>query len=120
MSRLFTQPNNACRRSVAATLSILCGVLLLGCTNTDDAHQQAISRADLGDKWPLMIDSGTLECRNGAEVVLSSGGTLYALNGTAKSRKLYADVTSVWADDPSMAGLKVSIGPLIDEGLSLC
>ncbi|GAA1769428.1 hypothetical protein GCM10009681_46000 [Luedemannella helvata] len=74
----------------------------------------------MGDRWPLTIDSGTLECRNGAEVVLSSGGTVYALNGTAKSSKRYADVSSVWADDPSTAGLKVSIGPLIDEGLALC
>lgn len=77
-------------------------------------------REDLGDKWPLTVDAIRLRCLPGRVLVFDANGTTYALNGTAKSKKLYADVAPIWLDDPRAAGLKISLGPLLDAGLALC
>lgn len=80
----------------------------------------AISKADLGEKWPFTVEQGEVRCLNAGEVVFIAEGTTYAVNGTAEGRKLYADIAPIWRDDPSYPGLKVSIGPIIDLGLKLC
>ena len=77
-------------------------------------------REDLGDKWPLTVDAIRLRCLPGTVLVFDANGTTYALNGTAKSKKLYADVAPIWLDDPNYAGLKISLQPLLDVGLPLC
>lgn len=77
-------------------------------------------REDLGDKWPLTVDAIRLRCVNGREVVFDAGGTTYALNGTAKGTKQYADLAPIWRDDPKIPGLKVSLLPLVMAGLDLC
>lgn len=83
--------------------------------------RRTVRKEDYGDAWPFTVESGVVRCvapRN--EVVFSSGGTAYAVNGTAKANDLYADIGSIWKDDPTIAGAKVSIGPILDLGLSLC
>jgi hypothetical protein len=50
----------------------------------------------------------------------SPDGTVYALNGTAKTHTEFADLEPIWAKDPAVAGLKVSVGPLIDRARALC
>lgn len=77
-------------------------------------------RADLGDAWPLTVDAIRVRCMYGNEVVLDADGTVYALNGTAKARKQYADLAPIWRDDPTGVGLKMSLQPLVDVGLPLC
>lgn len=96
-------------------------------TTEAPADDGAISRADLGEKWPLTVESGTLACDGVAEgagdVTFTSEGTTYALNGLAKGRAArngWAEIDPIWADDPDVPGLKVNIGPLIDRGLALC
>lgn len=78
-----------------------------------------VSRAMLGDAWPLTVEEGVLACAANA-VTFSSGGTIYALNGTAKQRSAGADIAPIWADNPAVKGLKQDIGPLITRGLALC
>lgn len=83
--------------------------------------RRTVRKADYGDAWPFTVESGIVRCvapRN--EVVFSSGGKAYAVNGTAKANDLYADIGSIWKDDPTIAGAKISIGPILDLGLSLC
>jgi hypothetical protein len=83
-------------------------VTLAGCGGSSEEDQsRVISRADLGSKWPLTVESGTLRCGGSGgvgAVTFATGSATYAVNGTAK-------------DDP---GLKLDMGALTDEGLKLC
>jgi hypothetical protein len=78
-----------------------------------------VSRAELGDAWPLTVDDGVLACRDGS-VTFTAGGNSYAVNGTAKTATSLPDIDAIWADDPSTPGLKINIAPLIERGLALC
>lgn len=85
------------------------------------ADRRTARKEDYGDAWPFTVDQGIVRCvapRN--EIVFSSGGKAYAVNGTAKANDLYADIGQIWKDDPTIAGAKISIGPILDLGLSLC
>ena len=84
-----------------------------------------ITRADYGDAWPFTVEAGEVRCMNSrgpgsGDVVFIVNGTTYAINGTAKATKQYADVRPIWRDNPTIAGLKVSLQPILDLGLSLC
>jgi hypothetical protein len=81
-----------------------------------------ISRETLGDEWPLTVDAGVFRC-DGMAVLFVAAGETYALNGIARGRmaaKGWRDVEEIWRDNPSIAGLKVDIGPLLDRGLAFC
>lgn len=87
-----------------------------------------ITRTDMGDEWPLTVDYAVLACESktagGMDLQIATltapDGTVYALNGTALDHTDYRDVDPIWADDPDWKGLKISIGPLIDEARALC
>lgn len=82
-----------------------------------------VSRAMLGDDWPLMVDEGVLACAGSGgvgAVTFSSGGTVYAVNGFAKQRNAGTDIAPIWADDPAIAGIKKNLSPLLERGLALC
>jgi hypothetical protein len=53
-----------------------------------------ISRADFGQQWPLTVADGVLSCQNGA-VTFASGGVVYGVNGTAKSRG-FRGIDPIW------------------------
>lgn len=82
----------------------------------------------MGDEWPLTVDYGVVACESktagGMNLQIATltapDGTVYALNGTAKSHSDAADIEPIWADDPEVDGLKISIGPLIDHALTFC
>lgn len=101
---------------------IVIGAIALLAVAGCGAEGTEVSRDDFGSSWPLTVDSGTLRCEGeggfGA-VVINADGTDYAVNGVAKGQG-YEPIDPIWADDPELAGLKVSIGPLIDRGLALC
>ncbi len=88
---------------------------LAACTNSSGV---TVTKQELGDKWPLTVDSVKLECRNLAAIAHVNGKT-YALNGMAK-HKGYPDIRPVWRDHPKFKGLKVSIGPVLDRAVDLC
>lgn len=83
----------------------------------------SVSRSIMGEAWPLTVEDGVLAYDGSpgiGAVTLTTGGTTYAVNGIASQRGAYADIKSIWADDPNAAGLKKDIGPLIERGLALC
>jgi hypothetical protein len=81
----------------------------------------AISAADVSEDWPLTVQSGTLSCDGPGSVTFTApDGTTYAVNGMAKSFSGAPDIDPIWADDPDVPGLKISIGELIERGLALC
>lgn len=87
-----------------------------------------VTRDDLGTEWPLTVDYAILACEpktaGGMDLQIATltapDGTVYALNGTAKDHTDYADLAPIWADDPDVEGLKINIGPLIDQARALC
>jgi Protein of unknown function (DUF2511) len=87
-------------------------------------NEKTVSRADYGAKWPLKVESGTLRCDDPGAVTFTSNGTTYWVNGTAgdygADDQGWKDIRPIWANDPDIPGLKISIGPLIDDGLALC
>lgn len=73
--------------------------------------------------WPFTVDTATLLCTkapNGERVTVVANGEMYALNGTAKSAKLWPPFDPIWLDNPNIPGLKVDISPMITRGLALC
>ena len=87
-----------------------------------------VTRDNLGEEWPLTVDYVILACEpktaGGMDLQIASltapDGTVYALNGTAKSHTDYADIAPIWADNPNVEGLKIPISPLIDRARTLC
>lgn len=72
-----------------------------------------------GGDWPFTVADGMLQCGAPDRVTFTSGGVIYALNGSAKSAGAFEDVAPIWKDS-NFPGVKVNIGPMIDKGLTLC
>ena len=109
-------------------------------------NEKAISKEEFGDKWPLTIEKGIIQCVqyeiDGVNpelmkgVILVDGEKTYGVNGTAKSQGKvlgYEDITTILSDDVKMkeeamrlgasekdATVKMDISPILDEGLKLC
>lgn len=110
---------------LAAALSV--GVLGCGSASADPSRGATVTRADFGDRWPFTVDQGVLRCEPPSQVVFSSGGVDYAVNGMARGdmrARGWQEIDGIWAPntDPEVAGmdLKISVGPLIERGLELC
>ena len=98
----------------------LCGILMLsGCNETGAKVSESAAKF----AWPFTIPEGRVECRNKAEVVFVAGSKVYSINGTADafaSQRGYQDVKPIWKDHPTIPGLKINIGPIIEIGLQHC
>lgn len=79
-----------------------------------------VSREAFGADWPLTVDSGILRCEPPQLVVIDTGGTTYAVNGSAKGTKRWADADTITAPHPSIVGGRMDVAPLISRGLDLC
>jgi hypothetical protein len=81
-----------------------------------------------GDDWPLTVPYAVVHCDRisvgGRDLQVATvdapDGRTYAANGTAKDHGDFADIDPIWAPDPDVAGLKISISPVIDAALALC
>ena len=78
-----------------------------------------VSREQFGEKWPLTVEKGEVECIDGFIAVFHHEGKTWALNGAAQSRG-YPEIELIWRDNPSIPGFKINIGPLIDLALKQC
>jgi hypothetical protein len=117
--------------------SISLALFLSGCSKPG----LELTEAQYGEKWPLTVSSGYVECKNNA-VIFHSNGNTYAVNGVAKSQG-YSEINAIWKDDPEFFEMaaeiakaentavdevikamgspsKISIGPILDSGLKLC
>lgn len=102
-------------------------VALAGCggdTGSDPAaaasNEALMSADELGDDWPLTVDEGIVRCEGAGEVYFEAAGKTYAVNGMAIGMSDLPEIDPIWADDPEREGLKISVHPIIDRGLSLC
>jgi hypothetical protein len=81
-----------------------------------------------GNDWPLTVPYAVVHCdtisTGGRDLQVATvdapDGKTYAANGTAKDHGDFADIDPIWAPDPDVAGLKISISPVIDAALALC
>ena len=84
---------------------------------------KTIRSTDYGSGWPLTVDSAKLCCKHSA-VWIEVNGKKYGLNGTASTLlprwgHTCSELSEIWKDHPSLEGIKVSISPLIQDGLAL-
>lgn len=77
-----------------------------------------VTRADMGDDWPLTVESGYLDCDDYGRITFTVDGNTYGVNGSAQDK--YQGIDSIWTDRTDIEGLKVDIGPLIERGQDLC
>ena len=100
-------------------------VLLLG-TSVAYAGSANINESEYGEKWPLTVAGGTINCTpigNLGIVTFTSNEKTYAVNGTARSRAKqngWREIDEIWKANPSIPGIKINISPVLDKGLSLC
>lgn len=80
---------------------------------------EEISRAEFGDRWPFMVDAGTLHCDLPNRVTFKTDGVAYGVNGAAVAYG-FPPINPIWRNDPSIPGAKVNVGPLIERGLKIC
>ena len=89
-----------------------------------------------GERWPLTVEKAELICQNAhnpagdglilTRVFVKARGETYAVNGLARdlieSDPTIHDIYSgnIWRSHSTIPGLRIDIGPLIDEGLKLC
>ena len=106
---------SAARQRAAA----LAATLLAAACSEDAPRGELLQRTQLGDAWPLSLDSVRVDCVDASSAVAYDGATTYALNATARSRG-HADIEPVWRPDPKVPGLRVDISPLTDRALAPC
>jgi hypothetical protein len=85
---------------------LLLGLLLVACKSSPPPGY--VSRAEFGDKWPLTVEEGVLECGvlpttlqvvPKAVTFKTNDGRVFAVNGTAKGRGLPA-IDPIWKTAP--------------------
>lgn len=82
---------------------------------------EEVDRQDMGEDWPLTVDSGTVYCEEDGQVRFRSEGVRYAVNRRAvHQRPELQDIAAIWADEPGGQGGHRSLTPLINAGLALC
>jgi hypothetical protein len=100
-------------------LSVIClSTIVASCGGA--LNRRNISSSTFPGEWMLTVNSGELICESPSAVVFTApDGGKYAVNGTAEG-KGYNNIRPIWKDNPQIQGTKISIAPLIDEGLKLC
>jgi len=77
-----------------------------------------VTKKQFGDAWPFTVNSGKLCSPKPNAACFKSKGKIYALNGIAMAHG-YADVDSIWRDDPRPGGIKIHLRPMVVIALEL-
>lgn len=94
-----------------------------GPTETPAPPPGYVSRTTVGEEWPLSVEDGVLACDAARRVTFTSGGLVYAVNGTARGfakENGWRDIQELTVPDPKIEGLIKSLQPLLSVGLELC
>ena len=89
-----------------------------------NANRRKVTKEEFGDKWPLTVDEGEIECIQKSPRIsirlFHHGGKTYALNGIAQSLG-YPPIDPIWKNDRKLgAGVKISMHPLNEVADELC
>lgn len=90
---------------------------ILGCVS------RKITAEEYGDRWPLTVERAKLCCRHSA-VWVKVNRKRYGVNGMSYGLlERYGfrvhQLEEIWRPNPAIEGSRVSIGPLIEDGLKL-
>jgi len=99
--------------------------VIISCSNPAPRNTLIFKKDEYLGKWPFSINKIEVYCSGYKEIYcIASNGKTYALNGSAKgashNNSSISKVEEIWLDDPDWAGLKISYGDFITEGLQLC
>lgn len=94
-------------------------ILAIEATGTRETKTSVLRWKPVRQGISEQSQSGELECVKGFGVVIHVGDTTYAVNGGAIDLG-YKRIDPIWRPDPTVAGLKVDMGPLISAGRALC
>jgi len=107
---------NSIRRAASLVLIFGLGTVLAACSDSSE-----ISEKEYGHKWPFTVKSGKLECIDPGTVLFHSGGQTYGLyNVMAADGGNYLPINDITRPNPAVPLMKMSLSPLIEEGLALC
>lgn len=109
-------PGRFARR--ALILLLLLPLFTASCRSGPTAGVE-ITRMEYGEQWPFTVDRGELACVGSSGVVFTAEGTTYGVNEAAVASG-YPDVEPIRQGSPILPSLKVSIAPVIEDGLALC
>ena len=98
---------------------------------SDICGRRIITRNELGEKWPLTVDSGEISRTRIGACFFTHNGVKYALNGIARGgipRNGSEEITPIWRPNPEYAKyqqpgqsiVRIDIGDLIAEARKLC
>jgi hypothetical protein len=104
-------------------LSILMSVL--SCSSPSEKNTLKFTKETYSGEWPFSVNEIEVYCSGYTEIYgRTNDGKIYALNGSAKGASRndtsISKVEEIWLDDPKWAGLKISYGDFITQGLVLC
>lgn len=99
--------------------------VIVSCSNPAPRNTLKFNKNTYTEKWPFSVNRIEIYCSGYKEIYcIGSNGKTYALNGSAKgsshNNPSISKVEEIWLDDPDFAGLKISYGDFITEGLKLC
>ena len=96
----------------------------VSCSSSSGSQSSSltVSRKSFAGDWPLLSDDATVVCgkQDSISVGVNVNGKTYALNGTAKANEGWPGLRPVWASNPIVEGLKVSVGDLLDYAAEKC
>jgi hypothetical protein len=84
-----------------------------------------ISAQEYGDAWPFTVEEVQLQCHPGMVLLVKDPqtGHAYPINGAASARAQALNLQPlehIWRPDPLIADAKISLGPVLNRGISLC
>ncbi|MBD8268388.1 DUF2511 domain-containing protein [Pseudomonas fluorescens] len=86
---------------------------------------QTVSRVDFAEAWPFTVDSVDLTCEGPSPKALArtDDGTVYALNGSARSAaksRGWADGRDITKPSPTMPSVKMDYSNIVQIAQELC
>jgi len=112
----FETMTETIRRTASLALTLGLGLALAACSDSSE-----VSEKDFGHKWPFTVASGTLECIDPGTLIFHTGGEAYGLyNVMVTDGDKYLPIDSIRRDNPAVPLMKMSLTPIIEEGMALC
>lgn len=102
---------------------VSCLVTSLYCVASVEVR--TVASSDFGDAWPFTVDSVDLTCEGPSPQALArtSDGTVYALNGSARSiakNRGWADARDITKPSPTMPSVKMDYSDMVKIAQGLC
>ncbi|MDC4505776.1 YebY family protein [Acinetobacter baumannii] len=101
-------------------ISLLTVIFLTACSSEPELKKQEVSADQYKDRWPLVVNKGTLTCEPPSRIVFTDPeGNKYGVNGSAQNDyKTIFDITKE-AENLGVK-FKMNVTPLIEAGSKLC